>query len=69
MSKITLKKTDCIGCGACVATCDKFFEMNDEGKAHIKGADNGDMEELEVKDAGCAKEAVDVCPVQVIKVE
>ncbi len=69
MVKITLKRNECIGCGACVATCDSLFELDDEGKAHLKGADKGDVESLEVKDVKCGKEAVEVCPVQIIKVE
>ena len=69
MVKITLKRNECIGCGACVATCDSVFEMSDDGKAHLKGANKGDIESLEVKDIKCAKEGAEVCPVEIIKVE
>ncbi len=69
MPKITLKRNECIGCGACVATCGDLFEMSDDGLAHLKGAEKKDVEELEVKDLKCGKEAVEVCPVDIIKVE
>ena len=69
MAKITLKRNECIGCGACVATCGDLFEMDDEGKAHLKGSDKGDVENLEVKEIKCAKEAVEVCPVQIIEIK
>ena len=56
--KITVND-ECIGCGACAATCDNF-EVKD-GKAHAKKA--------EVDEVGCNQEAADVCPVDAIKVE
>ena len=57
--KITVDKEKCIGCGACVSACDNFELV--EGKARPK--------EAEVEEAGCNKEAADLCPVQCIKVE
>ena len=69
MSKITLKRTECIGCGSCVAVCSKFFEMSDDGLAHLKGTEKDDVEELETKEIECAKEAAEVCPVNVIEVK
>jgi ferredoxin len=57
--KIELNADECIGCGACVASCGDFFEM-DGDKAKVKKA--------ETDDAGCASEAVDACPVNCIKV-
>jgi ferredoxin len=56
--KIVVDKKKCIGCGACVAICDKVFEMKD-GKAIVKKA-SGDK---------CAKDAADSCPVQAIIVK
>ncbi len=58
--KIEVDKDKCIGCGACTAQCADMFEMNDDGKAQPKKS--------EVDDAGCAKEAEDICPVDAIKV-
>ncbi|MCK4590092.1 MAG: ferredoxin [Nanoarchaeota archaeon] len=69
MAKIILKRTECIGCGACVATCDAFFEMGDDGLAHLKSVEKKDVEELEVKEVKCAKEAAEVCPVDIIEVK
>ena len=56
--KIEVDKEACIGCGACTS-CDNF-EMGDDGKAAAK--------KTEVEEEGCNKEAVEVCPVQAIKV-
>ena len=56
--KIEIKEDECIGCGACSAQCDNF-EL-EGSKAKVKKA--------EVKDIGCNKEAVDVCPVNCIKI-
>lgn len=68
--KIIQEQSKCIGCGSCVAVCDKYFEMADNGLAAIKGGEMvGSNMELEVADAGCAKEAAEICPVQIIKVD
>ena len=57
--KITVNRDECIGCGACVATCPKSFEMKD-GKAHpIKP---------EVDSLTCEKNAEAGCPVEAISV-
>jgi len=69
--KIVQKHEECIGCGACVAICPKFWEMGNDGKAYPKGGGKtpktGDYE-LEIKDAGCNKDAVEGCPVQIISI-
>ncbi len=57
--KVTVNTETCIGCGACVATCDNF-EMKD-GKAHPKKS--------EVDEVGCNQQAVDICPVEAITVK
>lgn len=75
MLKITHNVPGCIGCGACAAICPGFWELGDDGKAHLKGAKvtkEGEeivKEELEVKEAGCNKDAADSCPAKVICVE
>lgn len=69
--KIIQNYKDCIGCGTCVALCPEFWEMDNEGKAKPKGGvKNQETEEyeLEIKKEGCNKDAVDSCPVQVIKI-
>ena len=70
--KIIQEKSKCIGCGTCVSICSKYFEMTEDGKAVIKGANYDDNEkgELEIEEMdACAKEAADSCPVQCIQVE
>jgi len=55
---VSVNKEKCIGCGSCAAVCGEVFEMDDEGKAHVKsGADTS-------KD--CVKEAIETCPVDAI---
>lgn len=69
--KIIHEKDKCIGCGSCVALCPKFWEMGEDGKAHLIGATVNPKtgnEELEVAKIGCHQEAADSCPVQVIHI-
>lgn len=51
----------CIGCGACVSVCPNVFEMGDDGKSHVKDPDGADEDDLQ--------QAVDICPVDAIKLE
>lgn len=68
--KIIHEKNKCIGCAACTVVCPEFFEMDEERKAILKGAENKNGNyELEIKDIDCFQEAVDICPVQIIKIE
>jgi ferredoxin len=70
MVKVIHERDKCIGCGACAAICPKFWEMKDDGKSYLKGSKKkGNIYELEVKDAGCNKEAADTCPVECIHVK
>lgn len=72
MAKIIHKKAECISCGSCVSLCPKYFEIAEDGRAHLKGSEEDtktEEETLEVSDPGCAKEAVEVCPVQCIRIE
>jgi ferredoxin len=57
--KVEVVESECIGCGACVATCPDVFEM--EG-------DKAKPKKKELKEAGCAQDAADGCPVSCIKV-
>jgi ferredoxin len=69
--KIILDKVKCIGCGSCVALCPKFFEMDEENKAHLKNSEldnKTNKETLEVSKPECAEETLDVCPVECIKI-
>lgn len=69
--KIIHEKQKCIGCGACAAICPDFWEMGDDGLAHLKGAGENPetgADELEVDSAACNQEGADSCPVQIIKI-
>ncbi len=71
MAKIIQNHEGCIGCGTCAALCPKFWEMRDDGKAHLAGGKYDEEKkeyELEAEEIGCNKEAEEACPVQVIKV-
>lgn len=66
--KIVHRKEDCIGCGACVAVCPDYWEMEGD-KSHLKGSTkDGDTEVLDLDDVGCIKDAADSCPVECIEV-
>ena len=56
---VSVDKNKCIGCGACIATCEEVFELQ-YGKAIVKNW-------KEKSKIPCVKEAVDICPVQAIK--
>lgn len=59
MAKVTIDEALCTGCGLCAANCPDVFEMKDDNKARIKGAD-GDCD---------LNQAASECPVEAIKVE
>ena len=69
MPSIKLDREKCIGCSSCSAICPKYFEMADDGKSHIVGAEIKDVEEMEVKKIDCAEAAAEVCPVQCIYIK
>lgn len=69
MSKIKLEREKCIGCGSCQALCPKYFELQDDGKSHIKDAQKQDVDELETDKIDCAQAAAEACPVQCIYIE
>lgn len=54
-------KDNCIGCGACIATCEELFEMNDNGIAKVKKQPETDSEKE------CAENAKEICPVDAIE--
>jgi len=74
IKKIIQNRDGCIGCGTCVALCPKFWEIDDvEVKANLKDAkkneETGEYElEIEEAEIGCNKDAVESCPVQVIRI-
>jgi len=68
MSKITLEREKCIGCGSCAALCPKYFELQEDGKSHIKDAVKQEIEELETEKIECAESAAEACPAQCIHI-
>ncbi|MFA5087394.1 MAG: ferredoxin [Candidatus Paceibacterota bacterium] len=71
MFKIIHERNKCIRCGACAAVCPELFEMSEKDKlAFLRGSkEKNNAYELECEEMPCAKEAEDVCPVKIIKVE
>ena len=69
MAKYVVKqdREQCIGCGACVGLCPKFWEMNDDGKADLIGGKNNEIE-IEDADLDCNKQAAENCPVNIIHI-
>ena len=68
--KIVLEINKCIGCGSCAAVCDKYFEIKEDNLSRIKGGQmSGENMELEVLEPACAKDAAEICPVQIIRIE
>ena len=69
MAKIKLDREKCIGCGSCVALCDKYFETAEDGKSHLKNTDKKELKEIEVEKVECAEAAAQACPAQCIYIE
>ncbi len=54
--KVELIREECTGCGSCVDSCPDYWEMADDGLAHLKGSTTvGDNEALEMDALGCNK--------------
>lgn len=58
MSKTTVNKAKCIGCGICVSICPDIFEMGADGKSEVidEAAEGGEA-------------AASSCPVSAITIE
>jgi len=72
--RIVHERYKCIGCGACVNICPSLFKMDSDGKISLKGLDIEHNKEIDreikiIKEAGCANEAVEICPVECIHIE
>ncbi len=78
--KIVYDRKGCIGAAACAAVSPEFWEMKDDGKAHLIGSKTdengnevliiteGQMTENMKNALAANKEAAEVCPVQVIHI-
>lgn len=71
MPKIIHQRKKCLGCGACAAICPKFFEIDEkDGLATLKNSKKvGKVFELKIDEVGCIKDAAEMCPVKIIKIE
>jgi len=56
--KIEFNKKNCRGCGACT-TCDNW-KIGSDGKAQPM--------KTELKEIGCNQDAVNICPMNIIKI-
>ncbi|MEM4336562.1 MAG: ferredoxin [Candidatus Woesearchaeota archaeon] len=69
--KIVHEAEKCIGCGACVSVCEKFWQMKDN-KSHLKGSKQSGKNwvlEISEREIGCNEEAAEICPVDCIKIK
>jgi len=71
MTKIVLKRNNCIGCNACVERAPDFWEIAEDGKVNLKNSKlkNGfyvlDVNKLDLeKNEKASKD----CPVKIIKI-
>ena len=63
------KKEDCIGCGVCAALDPNNWEMEAEGKSHLKESEEqegNEKKKFEEKELKKNKETAESCPVNVI---
>ncbi len=69
--KIIQDRKKCIGCGSCAAVCPKYWEMAEDGKATLKNSviNSKEVYEVEVDKKECHQEAVESCPVDIIKIK
>jgi len=70
--KIRLDREKCIGCGSCVVVCPKYFDLDPDGRAKLKGGianKEKTHEELTISSIECIQNAVDCCPSQAIRLE
>ena len=70
--KIHIDRNGCIECGGCESVCSVVFELKEDEKASIiKKYRSRDPSEGEVEDdlISCIEEAIEACPVDVIRME
>ncbi|PKL72694.1 ferredoxin [Candidatus Kuenenbacteria bacterium HGW-Kuenenbacteria-1] len=72
MTTIIHEREKCIGCGACAALCSEYWEMADDGKSLLKGANKNPEtgnNELEIQDLGCNGNIEESCPALCIHIK
>ena len=72
--KVVIDRMTCVSCGSCWEACPGLFEQDpDDSFSHIieKYRINGNIAEGTPPDdlAACAREAADLCPVQIISIQ
>ncbi len=71
MINIKHKRSECIGCNLCADVAPQYFEMDDEGLAHLIGSiENGVFFEVEGfdEDYDDLAQAAEGCPVDIIHI-
>lgn len=68
MEKFVVDKNLCIGCGACAATAENTYQMDDDGLAVTVEGKNL-VSELSEEEKNEAMDALEGCPVDAIKLE
>ncbi|MDD2913527.1 MAG: ferredoxin [Candidatus Pacebacteria bacterium] len=69
--KIILDREKCISCGSCWSNCPRYFQKGDDEKAQLVGkkrVNDKKEEELDIEELSCAKDAADMCPVEIISI-
>lgn len=61
--KVKVNKDACIGCGACAAICEAFFELDEEGLSKVK------KEVVPAEEKQNVQDAKDSCPTGAIETE
>lgn len=61
--KVVVNRDNCIGCGACEATCSEVFNLDDEGISTVITDNFDDVDE------DTLNEAVESCPTGAIEKE
>jgi len=69
---VLYERWKCIGCGACAAVCPEHWEMADDNKSDLIGADidvQNEEQKLTLEEVGGNKNAEESCPVNCIHVK
>jgi len=71
---VTIDRATCVSCGSCWDACPSFFEQNPEdtfSQVIERFRLNGDRGRGTPADdsIACAQDAVDLCPMQIIRIE
>ena len=71
MNFILHEKENCIGCAACTSLDPENWELNEQGKSHLKGSiikENNEIKNIDVKDLEKHTDVAYCCPVNIIHV-